>query len=274
MNKKCQMNLAAGCILLAIIIILIAGAPFFTVHDPLVSIAHNRLAGLSLDHPFGADRYGRDVFSRTLYGGRTTLVSSFAALSMALAVGVMLGICTGMFNQTFFDAAVMRLVDVLMSFPFMVFAMVIAALFGASLLNLLIAVVTVWWVPFARLARSIVLQIKNETPVAAARVLGASNGRIILFELLPKVISPVFILATFELGTLILSISALSFLGLGAQPPSPEWGSMLSDGRAHFFQAPHILLGPALFIILTVLALNLIGEGMRDRLDPYEIIRM
>jgi peptide/nickel transport system permease protein len=274
MNKKCPLNLIAGCILLAVIIVLITGAPFFTAHNPLMSIAHNRLAGLSLDHPFGTDRYGRDVFSRTLYGGRTTLVSSFAALSMALAVGVMLGIFTGMFNQTLLDAAVMRLVDVLMSFPFMVFAMVIAALFGASLLNLLIAVVAVWWVPFARLARSIVLQIKNETPVAAARVLGASNGRIILFELLPKVISPVFILATFELGTLILSISALSFLGLGAQPPNPEWGSMLSDGRAHFFQAPHILLGPALFIILTVLALNLIGEGMRDKLDPYEIIRM
>jgi peptide/nickel transport system permease protein len=273
-NKKYPLNLAAGCILFAVIIVLIAGASLFATHDPLVANADNRLAGFSRDHLFGTDRYGRDVFSRTLYGGRTTLISSFAALGMALAVGVMLGMFTGMFNRTFLDAVVMRLVDVLMSFPFMVFAMVIAALFGSSLLNLLAAVITVWWVPFARLARSIVLQTKNETSITAARALGASSGRIILFELFPKVISPVFILATFELGTLILSISALSFLGLGAQPPSPEWGSMLSDGRAHFFQAPHILLGPALFIILTVLALNLIGEGLRDKMDPYEIIRM
>ncbi|MDR1972667.1 MAG: ABC transporter permease [Treponema sp.] len=274
MGKKCPLNLASGCVLLTLIIILVAGGPLFAVHDPLAANADNRLAGLSGDHPFGTDRYGRDVFSRTLYGGRTTLISSFAALGAALALGVALGMFTGMFNRTFFDAVVMRLVDVLMSFPFMVFAMVIAALFGASLLNLLAAVIAVWWVPFARLARSIVLQTKNEISVVAAKALGASSGRIILFEMLPKVISPVFIMATFELGTLILSISALSFLGLGAQPPSPEWGSMLSDGRAHFFQAPHILLGPALFIMLTVLALNLIGEGLRDRMDPYEIIRM
>lgn len=273
MNRKYPLSLVAGCTLLAVIIFLIAGASLFAVHDPLTANADNRLAGFSRNHLFGTDRYGRDVFSRTLYGGRTTLISSFAALIMALAVGVMLGMFTGMFNRTFLDTVVMRLVDVLMSFPFMVFAMVIAALFGSSLLNLLAAVIAVWWVPFARLARSIVLQTKNETSVIAARALGASSYRIVLFELFPKVISPVFILATFELGTLILSISALSFLGLGAQPPSPEWGSMLSDGRAHFFQAPHILLGPALFIILTVLALNLIGEGLRDKMDPYEIIR-
>jgi peptide/nickel transport system permease protein len=148
---------------------------------------------------------------------------------------------------------------------------VLTALFGASLINLLLAVIIVWWVPFARLARSIVLQVKTKTHVNAAKILGASNYRIAIFELLPEVISPVFILATFELGSLILSISALSFLGLGAQPPTPEWGSMLSDSRAHFFQAPHILMGPALFIVLTVLALNLIGEGLRDSLDPYEI---
>ncbi|MDR0539720.1 MAG: ABC transporter permease [Spirochaetaceae bacterium] len=274
MNNKCPLNLAGGLILLAIIIILITGAPFFARHDPLASNAHDRLAGPSLDHPFGTDRYGRDIYSRILYGGRTTLISSFTALGMSLAVGVALGMFTGMFNRALIDAVVMRAVDALMAFPFMVFALVLTALFGASLVNLLIAVIVVWWVPFARLSRSIVLQTKNEPHVNAAKVLGASDGRIIFFELLPKVIGPVFILATFELGTLILSISALSFLGLGAQPPHPEWGSMLSDGRAHFFQAPHILIGPVLFIVLTVLALNLIGEGLRDRLDPFESVRI
>jgi peptide/nickel transport system permease protein len=273
-RKKYPLNLIAGFVLLASIIILIACAPFFTPYDPLESNSNQRLAPLNFQHIFGTDRYGRDVFSRTLYGGRTTLISSFTALGMALALGTALGMISGMFNETFLDTALMRVIDVLMAFPFMVFAMVIAALFGAGLFNLLVAVITVWWVPFARLSRSTVLQVKNEASISAARVLGASNFRIIFCELLPKVISPIFVRATFELGTLILSISALSFLGLGAQPPNPEWGSMLSDGRAHFFQAPHILLGPTLFIILTVLALNLIGEGLRDMLDPYEIVQI
>lgn len=124
------------------------------------------------------------------------------------------------------------------------------------------------------MTRSIVLQVKNETSVEAAKILGAKNRTIAFRELLPKTIAPVSIQATFELGNLILSISALSFLGLGAQPPAPEWGSMLADGRAHFFEAPHILMGPALFIILTVLALNLIGEGLRDKLDPFEKLKI
>jgi peptide/nickel transport system permease protein len=157
-----------------------------------------------------------------------------------------------------------------MSFPFMVLAMVVAALFGTGLLHLLMAVVSVWWVSFARLSRSVVLRIKTETYISAARVLGASPVTIMFRDVLPRAISPVLIQATFELGNLILTISALSFLGLGAQPPTPEWGSMLSDGRAHFMSSPHILLGPAFFIFLTVLSLNLIGEGFRDRLDPYE----
>jgi peptide/nickel transport system permease protein len=165
----------------------------------------------------------------------------------------------------------MRIIDILMSFPFMVLAMVIAALFGTGLLNLLFVVVSVWWVSFARLARSIVLRIKSETYIHAAKLLGARDRTIIFRELLPYAIGPILIQAAFELGNLILTISALSFLGLGSQPPTPEWGSMLSDGRAHFMHSPHILLGPAFFILITVLALNLIGEGFRDRLDPYEI---
>lgn len=267
-------HLIIGCLLLLLVVVLVAGAPLFATHDPLAAGSRERLNPPDRQHIFGTDRYGRDIFSRTLYGGRTTLTSSFAALGMALFVGMMLGMVAGMFNGTLVDTILMRLIDVLIAFPFMVFAMVVAALFGTGLFNLLAAVVVVWWVQFARLSRSIVLQVKNATSVSAAYVLGASRVRILFFELLPQTISPVFVLATFELGSLILSISALSFLGLGAQPPAPEWGSMLADGRAHFFQAPYILLGPALFIVMTVLALNLIGEGLRDLLDPYEIIRI
>jgi peptide/nickel transport system permease protein len=195
-------------------------------------------------------------------------------MTFALIIGLLVGLLTGLYSGSLLDVVVMRVIDALMAFPFMVLAMVITALFGTGLIHLLVVVVCVWWIPFARLTRSIVLRARNETSIMAARVLGASDCTILFQELLPKIFSPVFIQATYELSTLILSISALSFLGLGAQPPAPEWGSMLADGRAHFMQAPHILLGPALFIILTVLALNLVGEGLRDLLDPYEILEI
>ncbi|WP_078553781.1 ABC transporter permease [Bacillus alkalicellulosilyticus] len=264
------LSLIFGIAILFIIVILIIGAPAFTAFDPLEQSVSERLEKPSLTHVLGTDRFGRDILSRTLYGGRTTLLSSFIALSAALLLGLFVGLLAGMFHRTVIDSLLMRVIDVLLAFPFMVLAIVITALFGTSFIHLLIAVVAVWWVSFARLTRSVVLHVKTETAVAAATVLGAKKRIIMFQELLPRVISPVLVLATFELGSLILSISALSFLGLGSQPPTPEWGSMLADGRDHFFQAPHILLGPSLFIILTVLAFNLIGEGLRDWLDPYE----
>lgn len=273
-NIKFPLNLITGLVLLSIILTLVIAAPLLVSHSPMEQFPQERLSAFSKSHPFGTDRFGRDIFSRTLYGGRVTLFSTFLALTCSLVLGLIIGLVSGMFSGTVFDTIVMRVVDVLMAFPFMVLAMVITALFGTSLMHLLLSVVMIWWIPFARLTRSVVLQAKNETSVTAAKVLGAGTRVIIVRELLPRVISPVFVLATFELGTLILSVSALSFLGLGAQPPMPEWGSMLADGRAHFFQAPYILLGPGIFIVMTVLALNLIGEGLRDYLDPYEKIRM
>ncbi|OZI10962.1 peptide ABC transporter permease [Bacillaceae bacterium SAS-127] len=267
------MSLMIGIFLLCIVITLIAGASLFSTHDPVEQNVLNRLEAPNSDHLFGTDRFGRDVFARTLHGGQITLVSSFFTLGVTLIIGLFVGLLTGMFHGSIIDTIFMRIIDVLMAFPFMVFAMMIAALFGTSLLHLLLAVSIIWWVPFARLTRSIVLQVKNEVSVEAAQVLGAKTSTIAFRELLPRAIAPVSIQATFELGNLILSISALSFLGLGAQPPAPEWGSMLADGRAHFFEAPHILMGPGLFIILTVLALNLIGEGLRDQLDPFEKLK-
>ncbi|CAH1195319.1 Glutathione transport system permease protein GsiD [Paenibacillus plantiphilus] len=269
-NANHPVSLVSGIVVLGLLAILILGAPFLAPYDPVKQNVTERLEKPSMEHPLGTDRFGRDVLSRTLHGGQTTLISSVVALCAALIIGLFVGLTAGMFHGSIIDIILMRLIDVLLSFPFMVLAMVIAALFGTSLSHLLLAVVAVWWVSFARLTRSVVLHAKNETSFAAARVLGATNGAIIFKELLPKAISPVLILATFELGSLILSIAALSFLGLGSQPPAPEWGSMLADGRDHFMQAPHILIGPALFIFLTVLAFNLIGEGLRDRLDPYE----
>lgn len=267
---KGTVGLIAGAVLLGLLAAAVFGAPLLAPYDPVEQHAAERLEKPSREHPLGTDRFGRDILSRALYGGQTTLISSLTALGATIVIGLLLGIVAGMVHGSWLDTLLMRLIDVLLAFPFMVLAMVIAALFGTSLFHLLVAVVAVCWVSFARLARSVVLQAKSETSYAAAKVLGASSAAIMLKELLPKTISPVLILATFELGSLILSIAALSFLGLGSQPPAPEWGSMLADGRDHFFQAPHILLGPALFIFITVAAFNLIGEGLRDRLDPYE----
>ncbi|WP_281890489.1 ABC transporter permease [Paenibacillus sp. YYML68] len=273
-SARRSVGLIAGLVLLVLIVVLVLGAPILTSYDPLEQRASERLQEPSWTHLFGTDRFGRDVLSRALYGGQTTLLSSFAALGAAVGIGLLAGFTAGLLQGSILDRLLMRLIDVLLAFPFMVLAMVIAALFGTSLTHLLLAVTAVWWVSFARLTRSIVLQAKQETSFAAAVVLGAGTRAIMVRELLPRALGPVLVLATFELGSMILSVSALSFLGLGAQPPTPEWGAMLADGRDHFLQAPHILLGPAVFIILTVLAFNLIGEGLRDRLDPYEITRL
>lgn len=273
-RRKFPTSFYIGVVLLAAVIVLVAGAPLFAPCDPLEQNAAIRLQGPSTAHWSGTDRFGRDIFSRVLYGGRVTIISCVTALLSALAIGLGIGLVTGMHSGSAIDVIFMRIVDVLMSFPFMVLAMVVAALFGASLATLLFVVIAVWWVPFARMTRSLVLRAKNETYVSAAEILGAKSSVIMFHELLPQVLGSVLVQATFELGSLILTIAALSFLGMGSHPPAPEWGSMLSDGRDHFMQEPYIILGPSLFIILTVLSLNLIGEGLRDYLDPYEIVEL
>lgn len=273
-SRRASYALGFGVALLALLAGSVFAASWLSPDDPLAMNVGARLQHPGMEHWLGTDRFGRDILTRTLHGGQTTLISCGLALLSAVLIGMLLGALAGMFHGSVFDVVLMRIIDVLLAFPFMVFAMVIAALFGTSLFHLLLAVVVVWWVSFARLTRSLVFQAKNSTAVDAARVLGTSNTVILFRELLPQALGPVLVLATFELGNLILAIAALSFLGLGSQPPSPEWGSMLADGRAHFMTAPHVLLGPALWIILTVLAFNCIGEGLRDRMDPYEKARI
>jgi len=273
-SRRASCTLGFGVALLALLAGSVFAASWLSPDDPLAMNVGARLQQPGMEHWLGTDRFGRDILTRTLHGGQTTLISCGLALLSAVLIGMLLGALAGMFHGSVFDIVLMRIIDVLLAFPFMVFAMVIAALFGTSLFHLLLAVVVVWWVSFARLTRSLVFQAKNSTAVDAARVLGTSNTVILFRELLPQALGPVLVLAAFELGNLILAIAALSFLGLGSQPPSPEWGSMLADGRAHFMTAPHVLLGPALWIILTVLAFNCIGEGLRDRIDPYEKARI
>ncbi len=267
---KKSRSIIAGLVILSFVVVTVFGAPLFTPYEPTDADSSRRLESFSFEHPFGTDRFGRDILSRTLYGGRTTLVSTFMALLFALVCGTVIGAISALNNFSILDMIMLRIMDVLSSFPFMIFAMMIAGLWGRGLESLLLSVIVVWWIPFARLSRSLALKAKTEEQVEASIILGIPYHRLVLFEIIPKAMASVFTLATFELGTLILSISALSFLGLGAQPPVPEWGSMLSDARSQFFTYPHLLFGPSLYIIMTVFALNLIGEGLRDRLDPYE----
>lgn len=266
--------IAAGCLVLCVIVLSSLFANFLSDRDPYIGDSKIRLTSPSREHLFGTDQMGRDVFTRVLYGGRWTLTSAFITMALTLIVGIIIGVISGYFNDTWIDTIILRVMDSLMGFPFMILAMIIAALFGHGLINLLTAIIMVKWIPFARLTRSIVLKAKHEVRFMAAKVSGASPLQIIVDELLPLIWSPCFALATFELGELILSISALSFFGLGAKPPVPEWGSMLADSKAFFFQAPYLVFGPSLFIFLTVLGLNFIGEGLRDKLNPYEVLKI
>ncbi|MDO5718956.1 MAG: ABC transporter permease [Tissierellia bacterium] len=271
LKMKAEYIIIAGALLLALIISMSTFAQLFTSYDPVETDSSNRLNSPCSEHVFGTDQMGRDMFSRVLYGGRATILASFSTMFITLAIGVTLGILGGYYNDSILDIVLLRIIDALMGFPFMILAMIITALFGTSFIHLLIAITSVRWIPFARLSRSITLSSKESVGVMAARVTGASDFRIIKKEILPKILSPAFTLATFELGNLILSIAALSFFGLGAKPPTPEWGSILADSKPYFFQSPHLIILPSLFILLTVLALNLIGEGLRDKFETYEV---
>ncbi len=259
--------LMSGVCLLTALIVVILGAPYITHYDLAEQDPAAALQTPSKTHWFGTDRFGRDILTRILYGGRITLAASSVALLLVVTIGLTVGIMAG-YAGGIFGAIAMRIVDVLLAFPSIIIGLVIAGLFGPGLMNVLIAVTSVWWVSFARLTYGIVLQVKEEPSVDAARALGARPLTMMLREILPKVIGPVMVLATLELGSLIIWISGLSFLGLGAQPPSPEWGAMLSDGRAYFIVFPHLMIFPGLMIFITVFALVMIGEGLRDVLDP------
>lgn len=270
--KQNKYMIIIGIVLLMTVIVLVAFAPVFTSFDPLETNTLSRLSAPNFTNIAGTDNYGRDIYSRLLYGGRTTLAMSFITLSLTGILGVALGTISAMNYGNIIDTIIMRIVDVLIALPFMALAMAITALFGRGFDKLLFVVIIIWWVPFARLTRSLILSMQNDNSILAAKILGASKTRIVFREILPKIINPIIINITFELGSLILTIATLSFFGLGSLPPDPEWGSMLSDGREQFFRAPHMLIAPSIFIFITVLGLNLIGEGLRDLFDPYDVL--
>ncbi|WP_459129456.1 ABC transporter permease [Guggenheimella bovis] len=226
-----------------------------------------RLQGMSAKHWFGTDQFGRDVFARIIHGGRISLTMSIISMSIAVAVGALIGAVAGFYGGKI-DNILMRFMDVLLAIPPMLMSISIVAALGQSMVNLLIALSIAYIPVFARVIRSSILSIKDQEFVEAAKSCGTSDLRIIFKHIIPNAIGPIIVQATLAMGATILIISSLSFMGMGVKQPSPEWGTMLYEGRDYLKQAPYLVLFPGGAITTAVISLNLIGDGLRDSLDP------
>jgi peptide/nickel transport system permease protein len=257
----------AGLGIVAAIVAVAVLAPYLMPNDPFRVILDQRLAPMSPAYPLGADQLGRCLLSRMILGARISLGTASLALLAIMTLSIPVGTIAGYYGG-WVDNVLMRIVDLLLAFPGLILALVIAGMLGPSLTNVMLAVASVWWVGYARVIRGIVLSVKEKEYVLAARACGTSEFGIVARHIFPNVLSTLIVLATLDMGKIILSISGLSFLGLGAQPPTPEWGSMLNDGRSFMQLAPQLMIYPGLAIMLVVLAFNLLGDGLRDAFDP------
>ncbi|MCK4257663.1 MAG: ABC transporter permease [Halanaerobiales bacterium] len=256
-----------GMAIIALIIIAAVFAPFIAPHDPIKQNILQRYKTPSAKYLLGTDELGRDILSRLIYGARYSLLIGVITISLALVFGVTLGVIAGYFGGLA-DLLIMRAIDILLAFPYILLAIVIVAILGPNLQNAMIAISIVNIPQFARIIRSSVLSIKESEYVQAAKALGATEFRIIMRHLLPNSMGPLIVQSTLSIASAILSAAGLSFLGLGAQPPTPEWGAMLSDARSALQLAPWVVTFPGLAIMLNVLGFNLLGDGLRDALDP------
>ncbi|HWQ11718.1 MAG TPA: nickel transporter permease [Roseiflexaceae bacterium] len=256
-----------GAALVAAFVLLAAAAPVLAPNDPTALHPAQALAPPGPEFPLGTDNLGRCILSRLLYGSRYSLSTAALAAALITAVGVTLGALSGYYGGPL-DSLLMRIVDVLLAFPSLVVALAIAGVLGPSIVHAMLGLVSVWWVGYARVVRGLVLTVRERPYVESARAIGVSDARTLWRHILPNVVPPVIVLATLEMGQLILAIAGLNFLGLGAQPPTPEWGAMLNEGRPFLQIAPQLMIYPGLAISLVVLGFNLLGDGLRDALDP------
>src|SRR5690625_4034579 len=256
-----------GIIIIIFFVLLGLFAPLLTPYGYKEQVLSDRLLPPSSEHLFGTDNLGRDIFTRIAYGARLSLQIGFFAVSGALFFGTLLGLIAG-FYGCWIDMVISRIFDILLAFPSILLAISVVAILGASLQNALIAIAIVNVPIFGRLVRSQVISLREEEFVMAARAQGLKNGRIIFHHILPNSLAPIIVQSTLGFGTAILDAAGLGFLGLGAQPPAPEWGKMLADSREFIQIAPWTLIIPGLAIMLVVLGFNLIGDGLRDILDP------
>jgi len=255
---------------LAVLIALVAGAvlaPLIAPADPLAQTLAARLEPPSAAHWLGTDQLGRDVLSRLLYGARISLVIGLTVVLLAGIFGTLVGLVAGSAGGAV-EEGLMRLTDVFLAFPPLILAMAIAGALGPSLTNAIVAIAVVTWAIYARLTRGQILSLRRREFVEAARSIGASRSRILFRHLLPNALAPLLVQASFDMGAAIVSAAGLSFIGFGAQPPTPEWGVMISEGRNFISTEPWLALFPGLAILLAVGAFNVLGDGLRDALDP------
>ena len=254
---------------LFLLLVALAGllAPFLTPYAPTAQDTPNRLKGVSMEHLLGTDEFGRDIFTRLLYGSRTTLLVGLVSVALALGIGTILGTAAGYYGGAL-ETCILRAMDAMLSLPLVLIAIMIVVVLGPGVLNLIIAIGVSQIPPFTRLARSLVLSVRARDFVQAAHGLGALDSRILRVHVVPNVMTPLVAQATATLALAILNAAALNFLGLGIQPPSPDWGAMISDFRRFIFDRPELPLYPGLTIALTVIAVNLLGDGLVDLVDP------
>ncbi len=258
-------KLGAAIVLAAIAAALIG--PSLASFDPAAQELPLRLTGPSLAHPLGLDELGRDILARVLAGARISLLVGLVVVSVSASIGMLLGSIAGYFGGLV-DEAISRVIDILLAFPGLLLAIAMVAVLGPSLTNVVFALSLIGWVGYARLVRGQVLRAREFDFVQAARAIGATTPRILLRHIMPTALPAVTVQATLGMGGAILSEAALSFLGLGVQPPTPSWGTMLNGGRAHLLDAPHLTIFPGLAIAALVLGFNFLGDGLRDALDP------
>jgi peptide/nickel transport system permease protein len=264
---------ASGCAVFAFFLLCALIAPRIAPDDPAKLDLSSRLLPPSARHWFGTDELGRDEFSRTLYGSRVSLTVAIAVVGLSLALGLTLGMLAGFYGG-FVDTTInIYLSNAFLSLPGILLAITLVAFLGPSLFNLVIALALAGWVNYARLVRAQVLSVKRREYIQAARSLGATDLHLMLRHILPNILQPLLVQAAVGMAAAVLAEATLSFLGLGIQPPTPTWGAMLNDARSHLFESPYLMFFPAVALALCVLSFNLIGDGLRDYLDPRSRIR-
>ena len=256
----------AGAAILLLLAAAALFAPALAPHNPFGQNLDQDLIARSSEHWLGTDKLGRDILSRIIYGGRISLLVGITTVALSLAIGVVIGSLSGYFGG-WIDQMLMRLVDILMAFPGILLAIAFTAVLGPGLDHVILALCLIGWTGYARLVRGEILSLRERDFIQAARSLGCRPKRIILRHLLPNLLPPLLIQSTFGLAAAIVAEGSLSFLGLGVEPPTPSWGAMLNDGRQFLLVAPHLTMYPGLALMLTVLALNLVGDALQERLQ-------
>lgn len=261
-----RMAVIGGAIVILLVLIAIL-ASLLSPHDPLEQKLENRLLNPCFEYPFGTDDLGRCIFSRLIFGTRYSLAIGVVVVGITASVGTTLGIVSG-YSRGIIDETIMRIVDIVLAFPGIILALVIAGILGPSFLNVVIAISLTHWPAYTRLVRGITLSLREMEFIEGAKALRASNIYIMRRHILPNCINPIIVLATLDIAHAIIFATGLSFLGLGIQPPTPEWGSMLKAGIPYFRISPHLTFFPGTAIMVTVMAFNFLGDGLRDIIDP------